>query len=64
MSFCIQAQMIAMKGMGNHTEVFSVRQWKEWNVYPGTTIVFPSRILKAMITLEPTITAGNNSGNS
>lgn len=56
--------MIAMKGMGNHTEVFSVRQWKEWNVYPGTTIVFPSRILKAMITLEPTITAGNNSGNS
>lgn len=56
--------MIAMKGMGNHTEVLSVRQWKKWNVYPGTTIVFRSRILKAMIALEPTITAGNNSGNS
>lgn len=53
--------MIAMRGMGNHTEGLLVRQWKKWNVYRGTTIVFLSMSLKGMRALEPTITAGRNS---
>lgn len=52
--------MIAMRGMGNHTEVLLVRQWKKLNVYRGTTILFLSTSLKGMRALEPTITAGKN----
>lgn len=41
-----------------HTVVLSVRQWKKWNVYCGTTITHLSRSLKGMRALEPTVTAG------
>ncbi len=61
MWFCIQVKTIAMRGMGNHTEVLLVRQWKKSNVCRGTTILFLSKSLKGMRALEPTITAGKNS---